>query len=94
MTDRFDGTEPDPASAGSELHIHFCNPSLAGTVVTVTLSNGDGLVKTTQITLDADGCGVTTWPVPAQGWDLILLTHTSSEDHTVAVKHGGEAEAP
>ena len=90
--DRFDGTEPDPVGAGDKVNVHFCNPALAGKTILVTLSNGDGASTTLAIVLGADGCGVSSWTVPSSNWDQVLLSHETSQDHTVAVYHG-EAEA-
>lgn len=89
MTDRFAGTNPSPVPAGGTLTIKFDNPSLAGTTVTVDLTNEEGTVDTVNITLNASGKGSATWTVPTTGWDLVLLSHSTSEDHTVVVSHSG-----
>lgn len=86
MTDRFNGTNPSPVSAGGTLTIIFKNQDLANTTVEIDVSNGDGDAKKLKIKLDATGKGSTTFQVPATGWDLVLLQESTSEDHTVPVQ--------
>lgn len=83
--DRFvPGTTQGPVSVGSIITIAFTNASLAGTMITVDLSDGATNSVSVQILLNAEGYGTTTWTVPA--WDLVRLSHATSSDHTIAVQ--------
>lgn len=92
MTDRFAGTAPSPVDAGEKLKIAFSDAAKPNSKVTIEVSNGMGASTKVEILLDAAGNGTVEWPVPPTGWDLVRLSHPSSEDHTVAVTHA-EARA-
>lgn len=92
MTDRFAGTAPSPVAAGEKLKIAFSDAAKPNSKVTIEVSNGMGASTKVEIVLDAAGNGSVEWPVPLTGWDLVRLSHHSSEDHTVAVTHA-EARA-
>ena len=85
LIDRFT-SEPDPAEAGNDVEICFKNPDLAGTTVTIRISNGQGTEEDTiDIDLDENGEGCKTWPVPATGWNALLLNEPTSLEHTTPV---------
>jgi hypothetical protein len=93
MTDRFAGTAPSPVAAGDKLTIAFSDAAQPNSKVTIEVSNGMGASTKVEITLDALGKGTVEWCVPLTGWDLVRLSHPSSEDHTVAVTHAGARAA-
>lgn len=75
--------------AGEDLEICFDNPALAGTSITVEISNGEGLTESVEITLDTDGHGCATWHVPATGWEIVNLNSGTSLEHSLPVVPGG-----
>lgn len=84
MTQRFTGTAPT-TQRGADLTIWFSNEALAGTTVTVTITDEDSTTATVDIKLDATGEGSAVWSVPTTWGGAAILSHSTSDDFTVAV---------
>ena len=86
LIDRFTGTTPNPVNLDGELTVHFSNAALANTTVTISLQDLEqGASTTVDVTLDAEGSGTAGWKVPVTWGGSVVLQHSTSDDHTVAV---------
>jgi hypothetical protein len=86
LTDRFDGTSPDPVPDGGILTVKLVHPEKPGQVVTVIATDGDDSTETStlEIKLRGNGRGSALFIVPA-GWGSVVLTCEDSRPHSIAV---------
>jgi len=82
-SDRFTGT-PGVSSPHDDLDIHFHNPNLANTTVKIILFDERNNEITVKIKLDKNGDGKRTVPTP--NWNVVILTHPTSDAHGVVIK--------
>ena len=67
-------TVPGPViSAGSNVQVSYSDPGQAGQTVTVDIVNGSGGTSSVEITLDPQGHGTASWPVP-EDWFVAFFT--------------------
>jgi hypothetical protein len=82
LTNRFAGT-PTTASIDDVIQIKYCNPDLAGQVVTITLSDGEDTTVTLEVQLGSDGCGTVDWEV--QDWVGVSVRGPDSLEHAIFI---------
>jgi hypothetical protein len=86
------GVSPDPLSAGGTATITISGGT-PDSSVTVSINNGASPPNTKSdsvpVTLDANGDGQATWPVPASGWSTAIFSTPGASDVNVLITGAG-----